>query len=115
MIAPYEADNQLAFMYHKGRIHGVVADDADFLCMGCRVIRYFNTRKGTATEYDLARASDSCESPLVQLVAQHGVLALRVFSNLAGNDYTGLAGLLPKGHCGAIRARHLRLRESTKL
>jgi exonuclease-1 len=102
VVAPYEADSQLAYEFHKGIIYAVVGDDADFLCMGCRVVRHFDARKGTGTEYDLSRAAAHSRSGLEKLVAQHGQLALRVFSNLVGNDYSAV---LPKGQGGAAAVR----------
>jgi exonuclease-1 len=35
VVAPYEADAQLAFMYRQGLITGVVSEDSDLIAFGC--------------------------------------------------------------------------------
>lgn len=35
VVAPYEADAQLAFMYRQGLIAGVVSEDSDLIAFGC--------------------------------------------------------------------------------
>ena len=35
VVAPYEADAQLAFMYRQGLIAGVVSEDSDLMAFGC--------------------------------------------------------------------------------
>ena len=42
IVAPYEADAQLAYLYKQGIIHLVVSEDSDLLVYGCKKVRYMN-------------------------------------------------------------------------
>ena len=39
MVAPYEADAQMAYLALTGRVGVVVTEDSDMLCYGCPVVR----------------------------------------------------------------------------
>ena len=101
IVAPYEADPQLAFLSRIGDIHGVVGSDGDFLCMGVdRLIKNYSAHKGTATEVSLQRITNRCTGPLMQLAHKHGAApTFQAFSNLVGNDYIQ-HGALGKGKGG---------------
>ncbi|KAF1980943.1 hypothetical protein K402DRAFT_254198 [Aulographum hederae CBS 113979] len=38
VVAPYEADSQLAYLERKGIIHGILSEDSDLLVFGARVL-----------------------------------------------------------------------------
>ena len=39
VVAPYEADAQMAYLAYSGRVDVVVTEDSDLLCYGCPVVR----------------------------------------------------------------------------
>lgn len=39
-VAPYEADAQLAYLFHKGKIDFVITKDSDLLCFGVKKVFY---------------------------------------------------------------------------
>ena len=43
VIAPMEADAQLAFLESKGLIQGVITEDSDLLAFGCKEVLYNDT------------------------------------------------------------------------
>lgn len=40
VVAPYEADAQLAYLEKKGIIDGILTEDSDLLVFGCKRVRY---------------------------------------------------------------------------
>ena len=49
VVAPYEADPQLAFLVREGHADAALSDDSDLLAYGCpRCLYKFNERTGTA-------------------------------------------------------------------
>lgn len=40
VVAPYEADAQLAYLERKGIIDGIITEDSDLLVFGCRKILF---------------------------------------------------------------------------
>lgn len=38
VVAPYEADAQLAFLEHEGLVDGILTEDSDLLVFGCQVV-----------------------------------------------------------------------------
>lgn len=45
IVAPYEADSQLAFLNLSGIAHIVIAEDSDLLVFGCKMVKlpiFFN-------------------------------------------------------------------------
>ena len=40
LVAPYEADAQLAFLCRNGHVSAVITEDADLLPYGCPLVRY---------------------------------------------------------------------------
>jgi 5'-3' exonuclease len=41
IVAPYEADAQLAFLSHIDYVHCVISEDSDLLPFGCKRVRPF--------------------------------------------------------------------------
>lgn len=39
VVAPYEADAQMAFMEREGLVDGIITEDSDMLVFGCRNVR----------------------------------------------------------------------------
>lgn len=35
VVAPYEADAQLAYLYKNNFVHGIITEDSDLLTYGC--------------------------------------------------------------------------------
>jgi hypothetical protein len=103
VVAPREADSQMAYMYHNGEAEYIYADDADLSVMGCKLIRHFNLYQGTATLYDPEKLDDTdrCADPLLQLAFQHGwCQTMQIFSCYVGNDYSNISDV---GAVGAIK------------
>lgn len=48
IIAPYEADAQMALLALRGEVHAVVTEDSDLLAYGCPRVR--DTHAGTTHE-----------------------------------------------------------------
>lgn len=40
VVAPYEADAQLAYLEKKGHIDGIITEDSDLLVFGCRKVLF---------------------------------------------------------------------------
>jgi exonuclease-1 len=40
IVAPYEADAQLGFLYRQGMVDLVITEDSDALVYGCRTVLY---------------------------------------------------------------------------
>lgn len=36
VVAPYEADAQMAFMEREGLVNGIITEDSDMLVFGCK-------------------------------------------------------------------------------
>jgi len=54
LVAPYEADAQLAYLCKTGYVSAVISEDSDLLVFGCtRVLYKFDTKSGKAKEISL--------------------------------------------------------------
>ncbi|KAJ9111128.1 hypothetical protein QFC19_001327 [Naganishia cerealis] len=49
IVAPYEADAQMAFMEKEGLVDGVITEDSDMLVFGCRNVIYKLDNNGACT------------------------------------------------------------------
>ncbi|KNC52220.1 uncharacterized protein AMSG_01048 [Thecamonas trahens ATCC 50062] len=84
MFAPYEADAQLAALFHAGVISAVVTDDSDMLAYGVdRVLVKFNKDSGRA---HMIRLAHLARSTSLDLVGFDGDMFLHMCI-LAGCDY----------------------------
>jgi exonuclease-1 len=49
IVAPYEADAQMAFMEREGLVDGIITEDSDMLVFGCRNVRQTKSRFNSTT------------------------------------------------------------------
>jgi len=61
IVAPYEADAQLAFMYHQGLADVVVTLDSDLLAFGVKRCLFKIDTDGNGQEIDLDNLQDAVE------------------------------------------------------
>jgi hypothetical protein len=40
VVAPYEADAQIAYLFRTGAVTAVIAEDSDMLAFGCQRVRH---------------------------------------------------------------------------
>ena len=96
IVAPYEADAQLAYMSNKGIIWGAVTVDSDFVMHGVKRIFYkVDYHFGNCYMVDMAIVLDSNEwpnlpiwqTPFLDLLGRHGSAFLLAYALCAGCDY----------------------------
>jgi exonuclease-1 len=51
VVAPYEADAQLAFLERKGYVDAILSEDSDLVVFGCAVILFKLDPAGAVVEY----------------------------------------------------------------
>ena len=57
VVAPYEADSQLAFLARTGQVDAVISEDSDLIPYGCRRVLYkWDHDSGMGDEIDEAYA-----------------------------------------------------------
>ncbi|PWN33803.1 PIN domain-like protein, partial [Meira miltonrushii] len=83
IVAPYEADAQLAYLERRGVIDGIVTEDSDLLVFGCKTVLYKLDREGNCVEY-LHSNRQKCKS-----LAMHSFddSMFRQMAILSGCDY----------------------------
>ena len=93
VVAPYEADAQLAYLSRTGAVDVVVSEDGDCLPYGCRKVMFkLDPKKGTGHEIAL-RNLDACADPLdFDGWSADNFLDLCI---LAGCDYLNVRGAAP--------------------
>ena len=64
VVAPYEADAQLAYMYKQGLVSGVVSEDSDLLAFGCHRLLSKMDINGDFTDVRLDWAFKGADCPL---------------------------------------------------
>eukprot|EP00158_Paraphelidium_tribonemae_P004450 Partr_v1_DN26762_c1_g1_i3_m8528 putative Exonuclease len=57
VVAPYEADAQLAFLDKEGIVDGVITEDSDLIVYGCKKLLYKMERNGDLIEIDTSKLS----------------------------------------------------------
>ena len=50
VVAPYEADAQLAYLEKKGIVDGIITEDSDLLVFGCRKVLFKMDSEGACVE-----------------------------------------------------------------
>lgn len=60
IVAPYEADSQLAYLFYTGKIDFVITEDSDLLAFGVRKVFFKMSVNGAGVEINLDNLSQ-CE------------------------------------------------------
>jgi len=104
VVAPYEADAQLAFLALSGRVHAVISEDSDLLAYGCPRVLYKMGKDGFGEEICLERLP-LCKPLSLVGFSQQMLLEMCVMS---GCDFLpNLKGIGPKkAHALMKRFRH---------
>lgn len=50
VVAPYEADAQLAYLERKGYVDGIITEDSDLLVFGCKKVLFKMDSEGACVE-----------------------------------------------------------------
>jgi len=53
VVAPYEADAQLAYLFQQGKVSAVISEDSDLLTFGCGTVLFKLEHNGNCQEIDL--------------------------------------------------------------
>jgi exonuclease-1 len=61
IVAPYEADAQLAYLERRGTIQGLITEDSDLLVFGCKTVLYKLNDQGRCIEL-LQHNRNKCKS-----------------------------------------------------
>lgn len=83
VVAPYEADAQLAYLERVGLIDGIVTEDSDLLVFGCKKVLFKMNEFGECMEIDRARFGNNTGMPL----AGWNDDMFRYMAILSGCDY----------------------------
>ncbi|KAK0406146.1 hypothetical protein QR680_018393 [Steinernema hermaphroditum] len=92
IVAPYEADAQLAYLTKAGFAHAVVTEDSDLIAFGCERIIFKLQDSGPCTIYDGTKLPKCVSKPIQQ---NFSFDVFRRICILAGCDYLqkGLPGV----------------------
>ena len=111
LVAPYEADHQLAWLARNGIVDHVLTLDTDLVALGCPSV-YLKIDYGTGqavhvTTDSMERAATGAEElSLLWFYAKYGTVALVRYGQLAGCDYVNCAGVGPKKALDIMAAVH---------
>ena len=85
VVAPYEADAQLAWLEREGVVDGIVTEDSDLLVFGCKLVIFKVDNNGDGT----AVSRSSFASPLLKETSLIGWSdrEFRQMAILSGCDY----------------------------
>lgn len=101
IVAPYEADAQLAFLERSALVHGILTEDSDLLVFGCQNV-YFKLDLTTATLVHISRSSFPKNRDIN--LTLWGDKEFRHMAMLSGCDYLeGLKGIGVKTACRLLR------------
>ncbi|KAL7671696.1 hypothetical protein ACOME3_006599 [Neoechinorhynchus agilis] len=108
LVAPYEADAQLAFLNISGIVDLVISEDSDLIPFGCRKILYKLDENGHGCLID-----DEKFPALSKLGHMYSMDRLRWMCIMAGCDYfKGIPGIgLAKARKILMQIRHVELKE----
>jgi hypothetical protein len=89
VVAPYEADAQLAYLELSGLVDGIITEDSDLLVFGCRNV-LFKLDVSTSTVVSISRSSFSSINGLLGW----SDVQFRAMAILSGCDYlASIAGI----------------------
>jgi 5'-3' exonuclease len=105
VVAPYEADAQLAFLAHNGLVDAVITEDSDLLAFGCGKVLFKMDKFGSAQQVDLTllgATKKPCFVNFTQRMFRHTCM-------LSGCDYLpSVPGVgLKKAHALVKRFRNV--------
>jgi exonuclease-1 len=84
VVAPYEADAQLAFLEQQGIVDGIITEDTDLLVFGCKRCFYKLDKNGSAV---LIRLTDRLTSVTDLNMRDWTLREFRRMCILSGCDY----------------------------
>ena len=95
IVAPFEADSQLAWLGRMGRVEYVISEDADLVVLGCpRLLTKVKVETGTALLVQSEKIfTVSSRQVVPATVRERGPAGLMLLAALAGNDYCKLRGV----------------------
>eukprot|EP00124_Ichthyophonus_hoferi_P000327 Ihof_evm23s11 gene=Ihof_evmTU23s11 len=104
LVAPYEADAQMAYLWHTGAVQGIITEDSDLIAFGCDRILFKMDATGKGQFFDRQKLKDPERAHEVDLTTWDDLSILRMCI-LSGCDY------LPSIHgIGLKKAYQLLLR-----
>ena len=116
VVAPYEAEAQLVYMQRTQEIDLIIAQDADYIALGCRKMVWNAALKDTMCWGYLIDLDDDVpsgerqvgahEAAFLSLFEQKGNVVLRMFAALVGCDYVRFKGIGPDKAMKAIVAAY---------
>jgi exonuclease-1 len=83
IVAPYEADAQMAYMFHTGLVDAIITEDSDLVIFGCKKILFKMQPDGLVSEFSADRLPKVRDCNL----AQFSLDMLRHMCILSGCDY----------------------------
>lgn len=83
IVAPYEADAQLAYLERRGTIQGIITEDSDLIVFGCKTVLYKMNDEGRCIEL-LHQNRNRCKSLQFSLFTD---AHFRQMAILSGCDY----------------------------
>ncbi|KAL0575211.1 hypothetical protein V5O48_006750 [Marasmius crinis-equi] len=107
IVAPYEADAQLAFLEKEGIVSAILTEDSDLLVFGCKNVLFkLDTNARTVVSIakkDFTSVSPSADSSSISLVGW-SEKQFREMAILSGCDYLpSIPGVGLKTACGMLR------------
>lgn len=83
IVAPYEADAQLAYLERRGVIDGIITEDSDLLVFGCQTVLYKLTPEGNCIEVRQSEKARCRSLPFTAFPDE----SFRQMAILSGCDY----------------------------
>ncbi|MCO5590884.1 hypothetical protein L7F22_044859 [Adiantum nelumboides] len=83
IVAPYEADAQLAYLERRGVIDGIITEDSDLLVFGCQTVLYKLTPEGNCIEVRQSQKARCRSLPFTAFPDE----SFRQMAILSGCDY----------------------------
>ncbi|KAK9763494.1 Rad2 nuclease, variant 2 [Basidiobolus ranarum] len=83
VVAPYEADAQLAYLFKQNKVSSVITEDSDLLVFGCKRVLFKLDKYGNGVEIQLDRLGEVGD----QLFAGWSLEQFRQMCILSGCDY----------------------------